>query len=135
MSYPGRVEIYVTWDSAEDQAALAKEMDMVAMLLPAGSAKPTMTTLPAGDAIPAHPTGEEEVMLVQFDREKLAAFSISHSVATNAAKDLLSTGSANVAAMKERFQSLTINVDGREVPFKDIATVNSRTEPKCVVRR
>ena len=106
------------------------------MLLPAGVDPPIVNTLPAGSVIPAHPTGEEEVVLIQFDRDKLAAFGISSKAATNAARDLLSARGGEVAAVMERLQSLTVvNADGREIPFKDIATVKIGTEPKCVVRR
>jgi len=136
LSYPGRVEIYVTWEATEDQAALAKGLNSVAGLLPAGLAPAIMNSLPAGGVIPSYQTGEGEVVLIQFDRDKLAALGISSTAATDAAHDLLNTRNGDVAAVMERLQSLTVvNADGGEIPFKDIATVDIGTQPKCVVRR
>jgi multidrug efflux pump subunit AcrB len=135
LSYPGRVEIYVTWEATEDQAALGNRLSSATVLLPVGVDPPIVNSPPAGGVIPAHPTGEEEVVLIQLDRDKLAALGISYLAAANACRDLSSARDGEVAAEMERLQSLTVNADGREVPFKDIAIVTIGTEPKCVVRR
>jgi multidrug efflux pump subunit AcrB len=134
-SRPGRVEIYVTWEATEDRAALTKGLNSVVGLLPDGLAPPIMNSLPAGSVIPAPESGEEEVITIQFDRDKLAALGVSSTAAADAARDHLSTRDGDVAAVMERLQSLTVSTDGREIPFKDIAAVRIGTQPKCVVRR
>jgi multidrug efflux pump subunit AcrB len=134
-SRQGRVEIYVTWEATEDQASLASNLSFVANLLPPETGRPELTSVLGSSGIPIPEPGDEQVITIHFDRDKLAALGVSYTTAANAARDHLSAPVGDIAAAMQRLQSLSVSADGREIPFQDVAKVGIETQPKCVVRR
>jgi len=134
-SRQGRVEVYVTWEATEDLEVLASRLNLVANLLPPEAGPPELTSVPGSSGIPNPEPGDEQVITIHFDRDKLAALGVSYTTAANAARDHQRAPAGDIAAAMERLQSLSVSADGREISLQDIAKVGIESQPKCVVRR
>ena len=134
-SLAGRVEVYVTWDGASDGGALAKRVGNVTKLLPVQmDPAVAISDLPPPAVVPAAETGDEQVVVIKIDREKMEAFGLSMVAVADKAKSMAGPSGATPHGSLDEIGATVLSANGQEIHLRDVANIGLELHPKCIVR-